>query len=68
MLPSTMVCTLTDVGQIEAISKPSANSDVKTRPITASSRNRECCLTKVMPIDARMPAKNAPTANGNPRM
>ena len=64
MLPSTMVWMLTDVGQIDAISSPSANSEVKTRPITASSRNRVCCLTKPMPIEARMPAKNAPRANG----
>ena len=49
-------------------SRPSANSAVKTRPITASSRSRECCLTKCMPPAARRPAKNAPTAKGAPRM
>ena len=66
MLPSTMVWMLTEVGQIEAISSPSANNVVKTRPITASSRSRVCCLTKLMASAARMPAKKAPTANGAP--
>ena len=67
MLPSTIVWTLTAVGQIETISRPSANNEVKTRPITASSRSRVCCLTNAMPSDARMPAKKAPTANGKPQ-
>ncbi len=59
---------MTEVGQIEAINRPSANSDVNTSPITASSRSRVCCLTKFMPSEARMPAKNAPIANGAPRI
>ena len=66
MLPSTMVWMLTEVGQIDAISRPSANSVVNTRPMTASSRKREFSLTNCMPPAARIPAKNAPTANGAP--
>ncbi len=63
-----MVWIETEVGQIDAISSPSANSAVKTSPITASSRSRDLCLTNCMPSAARMPAKNAPTAKGAPRI
>ncbi len=68
MLPSTIDCTLTEVGQIDASNRPSANSEVNTSPITASSRRRECWRTKAMPSEARMPVKNAPIAKGKPRM
>jgi hypothetical protein len=68
MLPSTMVWIETDVGHSDAISRPSANNDVNTSPITASSRSRVCCFTKFMPSEARIPAKNAPIANGAPRI
>ena len=61
-----MVWIETEVGQIEAISSPSANKVVNTSPITASSRSRVCALTKVMASAARMPAKKAPMANGAP--
>src|SRR5680860_1112050 len=47
ILPSTMVWIDTDVGCNEAIRRPSANSVVKTRPIMASSRSLEYCLTTV---------------------
>ena len=47
MLPSTMVWMLTEVGQIDAINSPSANSAVNTRPITASSRSRVLLLDEI---------------------
>jgi hypothetical protein len=60
MLPMTIACTSTAVGFSETISRPNAKNEVKTMPITASSRSLVRCRTITIAAAARPPAKKAP--------
>ena len=66
MLPKTIVIMSTLAGNTELSSRPSAKNDVKTTPITASSRTRVFVFTNAIAPAASNPATKAPSANGSP--
>ena len=66
MLPKMMVFSATRLGKIEMSRMPRAKKEVKTMPMTASSRTGVFILTKAIAAAARSPLVKAPTAKGRP--
>ena len=68
MLPMTMVCTFTLVGDSETMKRPSPKNEVKISPMTASCLSRVTAWSERIAAAARSPARKAPAANGRPSM
>ena len=68
MLPITMVCTFTLVGDSETMNRPRPKNDVKISPMTASCFSRVTACSDRIAAAASSPARNAPAANGRPSM
>ena len=68
MLPSTIVCTFTLVGDSDTMKRPSPKNEVKISPITASCFSRVTACERQDRRRRQRPARNAPAANGRPSM
>ena len=66
ILPSTIVCTSTDVGEIDTMNRPSPKKEVKIRPMIASSFNFVRRFRNSIAPAARPPERKAPSENGRP--
>ena len=66
ILPRTMVCTSTEVGEIETMNRPSPKKEVKIRPMIASSFSFVRRLRNSMEPAASPPDRKAPSENGRP--
>ena len=68
ILPKTIVCKSTEVGESDTIKSPRPKKELKIRPIIASSLSLERWLRNSIVLAASPPEKNAPRAKGSPNM